>query len=99
MAHQRRRDIVVDQCSTCQGLWLDASELATLVGSWQDLPRGVSAQVCRDELRCPRCRSSLARRGYSELKRTIIDHCPNCFGIWLDRGELERILQEVYGLP
>lgn len=99
MIHKKRKSVVTDECDRCQGLWLDASELATLVGSWQDLPRGVSAQVCRDQLHCPRCQVQLLRRGYSELERTIVDHCPRCFGIWLDRGELDRILHEVYGLP
>ena len=23
-----------------------------------------------------------------------IDHCPNCHGIWMDRGELDKIIEK-----
>ncbi len=38
---------------------------------------------------CPRCQSSLA-----ELDRDgiTIDRCDRCRGVWLDRGELEKLL-------
>ena len=31
----------------------------------------------------------------SERAGVEIDYCPNCRGIWLDRGELDRILQRM----
>lgn len=38
---------------------------------------------------CPVCRSSL-----KEVPRygVIIDVCPDCRGVWLDKGELDKIL-------
>ena len=30
----------------------------------------------------------------SEKKGVEIDYCPECRGIWLDRGELEKILNQ-----
>lgn len=40
-------------------------------------------------MNCPRCNSTLA-----ELDRDgiTIDRCERCRGIWLDRGELEKLL-------
>lgn len=40
-------------------------------------------------MNCPRCESSL-----SELDRDgiTIDRCTGCRGVWLDRGELEKLL-------
>jgi Zn-finger nucleic acid-binding protein len=41
-------------------------------------------------LNCPRCTTSeLLERDRDGI---TVDHCPDCRGIWLDRGELERLL-------
>lgn len=100
MTRATRKSVEVDECADCKGMWLDASELAALVGSWRDLPReGVPANnTITGPLSCPRCDCSLERRTYSEQQRTVVDNCPLCHGIWLDRGELARILDEVYGI-
>lgn len=39
---------------------------------------------------CPVCRTQLVAM---ERHGVEIDHCPNCRGVWLDRGELDKILQ------
>jgi Zn-finger nucleic acid-binding protein len=39
---------------------------------------------------CPVCRTQLVAM---ERQGVEIDHCPNCRGVWLDRGELDKILQ------
>lgn len=41
-------------------------------------------------MKCPSCNETLAM---SEKQGVEIDYCPNCRGIWLDRGELEKILE------
>jgi Zn-finger nucleic acid-binding protein len=39
---------------------------------------------------CPRCHTAdLAERDRNGVK---IDICPTCRGVWLDRGELERLI-------
>jgi Zn-finger nucleic acid-binding protein len=40
-------------------------------------------------MRCPVDRTTLA---LAECHAVEIDYCPQCRGIWLDRGELDRIL-------
>jgi Zn-finger nucleic acid-binding protein len=40
-------------------------------------------------MRCPNCSSRLVEVERSEI---LIDACPECRGIWLDRGELDKIL-------
>lgn len=40
-------------------------------------------------MKCPSCSETLLM---SEKKGIEIDYCPNCRGIWLDRGELEKII-------
>ena len=39
---------------------------------------------------CPRCGVSLAM---SERHGIEIDYCPQCRGVWLDRGELDKIIE------
>ena len=41
-------------------------------------------------MNCPVCREAMI---VLELDRAEIDHCVSCKGIWLDRGELELILE------
>ena len=43
----------------------------------------------REPLRCPNDGSRLVEVERSEI---IIDACPECRGVWLDRGELDKIL-------
>lgn len=42
------------------------------------------------ELKCPSCGATMQK---IRIERTdvTIDKCPSCLGIWLDRGELEKI--------
>ena len=39
---------------------------------------------------CPVCQVSLVM---SERQGVEIDYCPQCRGVWLDRGELDKILE------
>lgn len=40
-------------------------------------------------MKCPSCSETLLM---TEKRGVEIDYCPNCRGIWLDRGELEKIM-------
>ena len=41
-------------------------------------------------LPCPVCRVDLVM---SERQGIEIDYCPKCRGVWLDRGELDKIIE------
>lgn len=41
---------------------------------------------------CPRCGGALTM---SERQGIEIDYCPQCRGVWLDRGELDKIIERV----
>jgi len=38
---------------------------------------------------CPTCKTALTM---SERQGIEIDYCPTCRGVWLDRGELDKII-------
>jgi Zn-finger nucleic acid-binding protein len=44
------------------------------------------------KFQCPKCRGQL--ESYECIQLTV-EHCPNCGGVWLDKGELESILKKV----
>ena len=41
-------------------------------------------------MQCPVCRIPLAM---SDRQGIEIDYCPQCRGVWLDRGELDKIIE------
>lgn len=43
-------------------------------------------------MRCPTCPDSVLVM--SERVGVEIDYCPTCRGVWLDRGELDKILEK-----
>lgn len=96
------KDIEVDFCDRCRGLWLDAGELEALLertGACADDPllhfqqqRGVLPNG-RPHL-CPRCDEPLReiqveRAGSPSL---TLDRCPRGHGLWFDADELQRLL-------
>lgn len=42
-------------------------------------------------MNCPTCKET--QLILSERKGIEIDYCPSCRGIWLDRGELDKIIE------
>ena len=43
-------------------------------------------------MKCPVCKDVTLLM--SEKKGVEIDYCPECRGIWLDRGELEKLIEK-----
>lgn len=41
-------------------------------------------------MKCPNCSTNLA---IADRNGVEIDYCPDCRGIWLDRGELDKIIE------
>lgn len=42
---------------------------------------------------CPRCQNQLLPRVRNGVD---VDYCSGCGGVWLDRGELEKIIERSY---
>lgn len=45
-------------------------------------------------MKCPICRDVDLK--IAERQGVEIDYCPECRGVWLDRGELEKIIERSY---
>lgn len=42
-------------------------------------------------MRCPRCDGTLVEHKFEDV---MIDTCDKCGGVWLDSGELEKLMKE-----
>jgi len=46
-------------------------------------------------MQCPVCKD--AKLVMAERQGVEIDYCPTCRGVWLDRGELDKIIERSQG--
>src|SRR5262245_56650529 len=88
--------IVLDQCPRCGGTWCAGWELYPVSAAAAEriaavdgatLQRTVALAI--GPLDCPRCRARMRRFHDPALAPDAhIERCPNCDGMWLNRGEL-----------
>ncbi|MES2178173.1 MAG: zf-TFIIB domain-containing protein [Gemmatimonadota bacterium] len=90
------------ECAECGGLWLDPPSLQKLCSQREHHSSVVSAlaahvpraTVGTESVRyipCPRCKKLMNRTNFARSSGVILDVCKTD-GVWLDRGELQRVL-------
>ncbi|WP_434555450.1 zf-TFIIB domain-containing protein [Prochlorothrix hollandica] len=98
--------LAVQCCPDCKGTWIPAENYET----WQNQQPPAAPDPARlsqplevdfhqspydaKAALCPECSSYLARAKVNWSKPFFVERCPNCGGIWCDRGEwtiLERL--------
>jgi Zn-finger nucleic acid-binding protein len=98
--------VELDKCHKCDGIWCDRGEIEQLVSSGDaSVEEKIEAQYGDPEIveaevdgrmRCPRCDNArLLRFQYTYFNPVILDRCDQCFGVWLDDGELNAVTGEV----
>lgn len=90
------KDLVLDRCSECGGLWFDFTELIELkeLGSFyiKHLEKGEHKRGEENRIReCPRCGLVLQPSMLGKDQTIRAERCPGCKGIWLDNGELSKL--------
>jgi Zn-finger nucleic acid-binding protein len=99
-------DVVVDQCEVCHGIWLDLGELPAVIAFHRQheqslLLADVPIVATRNEVTgpCPRCggEGNMTRVTNLQDASLVMDSCPICYGIWLDGGELQRLMNQGSG--
>ena len=84
----------VDFCSGCKGIWFDEGELAFYTEMPVDVPKMADAMAQgRDTgLPCPRCQDkALVEVNYLPGEHLLLDVCPGCKGVFVDKGELPQV--------
>lgn len=89
----------IDCCFICRGLWFDRNELRRFFSSPKlykkfRLPEldvtGKKARPASGPRQCPRCVT--ATMPQVSLGDVEVEECPECQGIWLDSGEISRLI-------
>jgi len=97
--------VLLDQCPRCGGIWCDRWELYPVTEAAAEHIDTVDqealhqpTQEANEQLECPRCRARMFRfRDPTIPADARIERCPNCDGMWLNRGELRRFKE--HGTP
>ena len=99
----------LDACAGgCGGIWFDYDELIKVDCEKVDqhpvvaTPKYDPAVVVDDYAvrKCPRCADViLDKKLFSLGSGVILDRCLECRGVWLDRGELEKICESLHPRP
>ena len=87
------RNITIDVCSKCQGMWLDDNELGKILGA-RKLASYLTKHIgtkSRSELVCPRFGGLMDLEYAGDV---AVDTCLECSGAWLDHGELEKLKEK-----
>lgn len=103
-------ETLLDECSSCGGVWLEAAAFDRLVKSRDEqatvlagrgphleldaFERGSGGLEAPRYVPCPECHHLMNRKNFGDLSGVIVDVCKP-HGIWFDRDELGRIIQFV----
>lgn len=86
--------VAIQLCMSCKGIFLSEKKLAIIEQSreieiLEDAPRPRRKyEVLRN---CPKCESQMKKVRHGKIRKTMIDYCTDCTGVWLDKGELASI--------
>ena len=85
--------VEVDFCSSCKGIWFDKDEMAFMLELPYDIPEieEVKKEAKKTMFDCPRCGDKLEEMRFVKSKDLLVDRCPGCGGIWLDKGEYSKV--------
>jgi Zn-finger nucleic acid-binding protein len=99
MAAFELEGVEIDHCVECHGTWLDAGELEQILAlagiTTHEVLRTLErvADGRRSTRHCPRCPRDLREIDLGGARELRLDRCPQCRGVWLDRGEMESLIR------
>ncbi len=98
--------VKLDRCTQCGSLWLSDKNFKKLKDSkdrfvrwlnpdlWSDIEKH---EIGRAKRECPGCGKPLHEIRYAESD-IVIDICPDCCGVWLQKGEIDKITSYLEGI-
>ena len=96
------KQIELDYCHTCKGVWFDAGELELLLEAGGlkdagqtlgDVLRLPEAQTSEKKRRCPICSNNMKKVKIGGENGVMIDACIRHDGLWFDGGEVTHVIK------
>lgn len=94
------KDLKLARCSNCHGIWFDKNELKKVIDErdknlgWMHVDLWTKKEKfnasCGKKI-CPECKIGMAVLKYDDSE-VELDVCAECGGVWLDSGELTKII-------
>jgi len=100
------RGIKIEECPKCVGRWFDRQELQKLIEktdedlSWIDFDAFQEEDKFRvksEGKTCPKCGKKMNSMTYRN-SGVVIDLCRECGGVWLDKNEFAKIVENLRNL-
>jgi Zn-finger nucleic acid-binding protein len=100
------RDIELDYCTNCKGVWFDSGELELLLETADlenysvfidDIVDKPEANTSEKKRKCPICNAKMKKAFIDEGNQILIDICRQEHGIWFDNKEVHHLLSLLAG--
>ncbi len=100
------RNIELDYCDNCKGVWFDAGELELLLESHgleetkvflDGILNSQEAPSSEKKRNCPICGRKLKKTAIGTQPEILIDTCPDEHGLWFDGGEVTQLMRHLAG--
>lgn len=98
------KQIELDYCTNCSGVWFDAGELELMlervnlkpnVASGKSILALSEATTSEKKRNCPLCRRKMRKEFIGSEPKILIDACPVNEGLWFDGGEVDTLITEL----
>ena len=84
MAPSKLRNVTLDRCATCGGIWFDNAELSEAAGGRVD----VEMLDVDSPRACPGCKGSMEKAKVSGLE---VETCSHCGGVFIEAAAKDGI--------
>jgi len=90
-------NVTVERCAGCQGIWVDAGEVAALreIRGSEAIDTGDARSGKKmnaiNNINCPRCQKPMKQMVDVDQHHIQFEACTECKGIYLDAGEFKDL--------
>ncbi len=98
------KQIELDYCTNCNGVWFDAGELELMLERVNLKPNVASGKSILDlsvaattekKRKCPICGRKMRKELIGGEPKILVDTCPVGEGLWFDGGEVDALNSEL----
>lgn len=100
------KNIELDYCNGCRGVWFDSGELDLLLKSYgleepktffDGIFNSQEAASAEKKRNCPICSDKMKKATVGGQPEILIDACPDKHGLWFDGGEVTQLIGRLAG--